>query len=186
MTADRIAVMDENAVRRAIARMARELVERNAGTEGLVLLGIHRRGTQIAELLRVEIEAAEGMKVPSGSIDITLYRDDLLEIGPRPVVGATELPADGLDDASVVLIDDVLFTGRTTLAAMNELMAWGRPSQIHLCVLVDRGGRELPVHADVVGRLVETLEENQTVEVLVPELDGRLGVDLVHTHPESK
>lgn len=186
MTADRIAVMDEQAVRRAVARMARELVERNGGAEGLVLMGVHRRGTQIADLLRAEIEDAEGIQVPYGSIDITLYRDDLLAIGPRPVVGGSELPAEGIDDASVVLVDDVIFTGRTTLAAMNELMAWGRPAQIHLCVLVDRGGRELPIHADVVGRLVETLEEHTTVEVLVPDLDGRLGVDLVHMDSESQ
>ena len=149
-------------------------------------MGVHRRGTQIADLLRAEIEDAEGLEVPYGSIDITLYRDDLLAIGPRPVVGGSELPAEGIDGASVVLVDDVIFTGRTTLAAMNELMAWGRPAQIHLCVLVDRGGRELPIHADVVGRLVETLEANTTVEVLVPELDGRLGVDLVHMDSESQ
>jgi pyrimidine operon attenuation protein/uracil phosphoribosyltransferase len=186
MTADRISVMDEQAVGRAVARMARELVERNGGTEGLVLMGVHRRGTQIADLLRKEIEDAEGIEVPYGSIDITLYRDDLLAIGPRPVVGGSELPPNGIDDASVVLVDDVIFTGRTTLAAMNELMAWGRPAQIHLCVLVDRGDRELPIHADVVGRLVETLEDNTTVEVLVPELDGRLGVDLLHMKPEAK
>jgi pyrimidine operon attenuation protein/uracil phosphoribosyltransferase len=185
MTADRIAVMDDPAVRRAIARMARELVEHNGGTDNLVLMGVHRRGTQIADLIRAEIEDAEAVVVPSGSIDITLYRDDLLAIGPRPVVGASELPADGLDDASVVLVDDVLFTGRTTRAAMNELMAWGRPSQIHLCVLVDRGGRELPIHADVVGRVLETIGENQTVEVLVPELDGRLGVDFVNLTREA-
>lgn len=185
MTADRIAVMDDRAVRRAIARMAREVVEHNGGTEGLVLMGVHRRGTQIADLLRNEIEEAEGVEIPYGSIDITLYRDDLMAVGLRPVVGASELPPGGLDDASVVLVDDVLFTGRTTRAGMNELMAWGRPAQIHLCVLVDRGGRELPIHADVVGRLVETLGENQTVEVLVPELDGRLGVDLVNIQPEA-
>ncbi len=95
MTADRIAVMDDRAVRRAIARMAREVVEHNGGTEGLVLMGVHRRGTQIADLLRTEIEEAEGVEIPYGSIDITLYRDDLMAVGLRPVVGASELPPGG-------------------------------------------------------------------------------------------
>lgn len=185
MSVHRTAVMDEQAVHRAVARMAREVLERNGGTDGLVLMGVHRRGTQIADLLRKEIQDAEGVAVPTGSIDITLYRDDLLAIGPRPVVGGSELPPGGIDDANVVLVDDVIFTGRTTLAGMNELMAWGRPARIHLCVLVDRGERELPIHPDVVGRVVETLEDDTTVEVLVPELDGRLGVDLVHNHPEA-
>lgn len=186
MSVDRIAVMDESAVRRAVARMAREIVERNDGTEDLALMGIHRRGTQISALLAQEIERAEDVSVPLGSIDITLYRDDLMAIGPRPVVGGTELPPDGIDDRTVVIVDDVQFTGRTARAAMNELMDWGRPSRILLCVLVDRGGRELPVQPDIVGRHVEVLEPNQNVEVLVPELDGRLGVDLVHTHPEAE
>lgn len=185
MTADRIPVMDEAAVRRAVARMAREIVERNDGTEGLVLMGIHRRGTDISDLLREEIARAEGVDVDTGSIDITLYRDDLMAIGPRPVIGGSELPPDGVDDHVVVLVDDVLFTGRTVRAAINELMDWGRPSRILLCVLVDRDGRELPIQADVVGRHVETIEENQSVEVSVPELDGRLGVDIVQTHPEA-
>ena len=185
MSSDRIAVMDEDAVRRAIARMAREIVEKNDGTAGLALMGIHRRGTQISALLADEIERAEGSAVPLGSIDITLYRDDLMAIGPRPVIGGTELPDEGIDDRTVVIVDDVQFTGRTARAALNELMDWGRPARIILCVLVDRGGRELPIQPDIVGRHVEVLEPNQNVEVLVPDLDGRLGVDLVHTHPEA-
>ncbi len=186
MSADRIAVMDETAVRRALARMAREIVERNGGTRNLVLMGIHRRGTQISDLLREEIERAEGVEVSTGSIDITLYRDDLHEIGPRPIIGGSELPAEGIDGRGVVIVDDVLFTGRTARAALNELMDWGRPSRIHLCVLVDRDGRELPIQPDIVGRHVEVIDGDQSVEVLVPELDGRLGVDLVRQHPEAE
>ena len=185
MRADRIAVMDEDAVRRAIARMAREIVERNGGTDGLVLMGIHRRGTQIRALLAAEIQEAEGVDVPIGAIDITLYRDDLMAVGPRPVVGASELPPAGIDDRTVVIVDDVQFTGRTARAAMNELMDWGRPSRILLCVLVDRDGRELPIQPDIVGRHVEVPGPDQSVEVLVPELDGRLGVDLVTTATET-
>jgi pyrimidine operon attenuation protein/uracil phosphoribosyltransferase len=185
MSAERISLMDETAVHRAVARMAREIVERTDGSHELVLMGIHRRGVQIADLLRKEIEVAEGVKIPGGSIDISLYRDDLEAIGPRPIIGGSELPSAGIDGRTIVLVDDVQHTGRTARAAINELMDWGRPSRILLCVLVDRGGRELPVQPDIVGRHVEMLEEHQTVEVLVPELDGRLGVDLVHTHTEA-
>lgn len=184
MNSDRIAVMDADAVRRAIARMAREIVEKNGGTAGLALMGIHRRGTQISAMLAREIEEAEGTPVPLGSIDITLYRDDLMAIGPRPVVGGSDLPPDGIDDRTVVIVDDVQYTGRTARAALNELMDWGRPGRILLCVLVDRDGRELPIQPDVVGRHVDVSRPDQSVEVLVPELDGRLGVDLVHTATE--
>jgi pyrimidine operon attenuation protein / uracil phosphoribosyltransferase len=185
MSADRIAVMDETAVRRAVARMAREIVERSGGTPGLALMGIHRRGVQIAALLQAEIERAEGRKVPAGSIDITLYRDDLEALGPRPIIGESQLPPAGIDGLTIVLVDDVQFTGRTARAAMNELMDWGRPARILLCVLVDRGGRELPIQPDVVGRHLEVVDTRQSVEVLVPELDGRLGVDLVTSRPET-
>lgn len=185
MSAERISLMDDIAVRRAVARMAREIVERNGGTEGLAVMGIHRRGVQIADLLRAEIESAEGVAIPSGSIDISLYRDDLEMIGPRPIIGGSELPASGIDGRTIILVDDVQFTGRTARAALNELMDWGRPDRILLCVLVDRGGRELPIQPDVVGRHVEVLTDQQTVEVLVPELDGRLGVDIVPVRPRG-
>jgi pyrimidine operon attenuation protein / uracil phosphoribosyltransferase len=178
-TAERHALMDASAVRRALARMAREIVERNDGIEGLVLMGVRRRGDHLAALLREEIRVAEGSEVPVGVLDITLYRDDLATVGPRPVVGETQLPADGIEGRTVVLVDDVLYTGRTVRAALNELMDWGRPARILLCVLADRGGRELPIQPDVVGRSVEVVGE-QRVEVLVPDLDGRLAVDLVN------
>jgi len=185
MSIERIPIMDEAAVQRAVARMAREIVEKSGGTPHLAVLGIHRRGIQIANLLRSEIESAEGVPVPAGSIDISLYRDDLEAIGPRPIVAGSELPNSGIDGQVIVLVDDVQHTGRTARAAINELMDWGRPARILLCVLVDRGGRELPIQPDIVGRVVEVLETHQSVEVLVPELDGRLGVDLVITYPEA-
>ncbi len=158
--------------------MAREIVEENAGPHDLALLGIQRRGVQIAHLLQGEVESAERVILPVGTLDITLYRDDLIAIGPRPVVGESVLPPGGVDDRALVLVDDVLFTGRTIRAALNELMDWGRPSRVFLCVLVDRGGREIPIQPDVVGRAVTVLPE-QTVNVSVPELDGRLAVDVV-------
>ena len=179
----RIHVMDEADVRREIARMAREIVERNEGTEGLVLMGLHRRGIQIAALLRDEIEAQSGIRVPAGSIDITLYRDDLGTIGPLPIVGESELPPGGIDDRTVVLVDDVAYTGRTMRAAINELSDWGRPKRIQFCVLVDRGGRELPIQPDFTGRAVTVLKD-QRVEVYVPDLDGKLGVELSTVKPE--
>jgi pyrimidine operon attenuation protein/uracil phosphoribosyltransferase len=180
---ERICLMNQGAIERALARMARELVEKNGGTQNLVLMGIHRRGVQLAALLKKEIEQAEGEEVEAGSLDITFYRDDLMTIGPRPVVGESQLPSAGIDGRSVVIVDDVLHTGRTARAAMNELMDWGRPSRILLCVLVDRGGREVPVQPDVVGRVQEDLP-GVHVEVLVPELDGELGAYLLK-NPEE-
>ncbi len=178
----RVCLLDRNAVERALARMARELVEKSGGTADLVLMGIHRRGVQLAALLREEIQRAEGVEIPLGSLDITFYRDDLMTIGPRPVVGESELPSDGIDGTAVVIVDDVLHTGRTARAAMNELMDWGRPARILLCVLVDRGGREVPIQPDVVGKVQEDLPDAH-VEVLVPELDGELGAYLLR-NPE--
>ena len=170
-------VLDARAMQRALKRMADEIVELNAGTDGLILVGIQRRGVQLAERLRRLISDSEGVDVPRGALDITLYRDDLQTVGPRPVVGPTSLPVD-IDGARVVIVDDVLFTGRTVRAALDELADFGRPSRIGLAVLVDRGGRELPIHADVVGKKVEVAPE-QRVDVLVQELDGRDAVVVV-------
>jgi pyrimidine operon attenuation protein / uracil phosphoribosyltransferase len=171
-------LLDERAVERALARMAREIVERNAGAQGLALMGIHRRGVQLADRLAEEIVRAEGSRPAVGSLDITLYRDDLMAVGPRPVVGETRLPPGGIDGRVIVIVDDVCYTGRTVRAAMDELADFGRPARIYLCVLIDRGGRELPIQPDIVGRTVETVAGDR-VEVLVPEFDGRLAVELI-------
>lgn len=169
-------MMDERAVERALARMAREVVEHNNGVADLCIMGIQRRGVQLAELIAAEIERAEGQRPPVGTLDITLYRDDLTAIGPRPVLGETRLPPGGIDGCNLVIVDDVLYTGRTARAALDELADFGRPARIWLCVLVDRGGRELPIQPDIVGRTIDTMSP-QVIEVLVPDLDGRLAVE---------
>tara|TARA_B100000678_G_scaffold96417_1_gene80613 strand:+ start:2678 stop:3127 length:450 start_codon:yes stop_codon:yes gene_type:complete len=147
-------------------------------------MGIQRRGVQIADLIQSEIERTEDVIVPSGSLDITLYRDDLMAIGPLPVVGATVLPEGGVDEKVVVIVDDVLFTGRTVRAALNELMDFGRPARVSLCVLVDRGEREFPIQPNVVGKTV-TVPPGQSVEVSVPDLDDGWGVDIVSLASEA-
>jgi pyrimidine operon attenuation protein/uracil phosphoribosyltransferase len=174
-TDENTVVMDERAVRRALARMAREIIEANAGTKDLVLVGIHRRGVELSEQLAEEIEKSEGQKVPLGTLDITLYRDDLSVIGPRPLIGESHIP--DIDGRAVVIVDDVSYTGRTARAAMDHLADYGRPARIYLCVLVDRGGRELPIQPDFVGRHFEVTPA-EDVAVHVPELDGRLSVEL--------
>jgi pyrimidine operon attenuation protein/uracil phosphoribosyltransferase len=164
-------LLDARAVERTLQRVADEIVEQNDGTDGLVLVGIQRRGVQLAERLAALIEQREGAVIPRGSLDITLYRDDLQTVGPRPVVGKTELPW-RLDGLRVVIVDDVLYTGRTVRAALDELTDFGRPARITLAVLVDRGGRELPIHADIVGKKV-AIPPHGRVDVLVREIDGR-------------
>jgi len=171
-------VLEEPAVRRALSRMAREIVERAAGHEQLVLMGIRRRGDHLAALLKEEIDAAESADIPIGVLDITLYRDDLGTVGSIPQVGETQIPSGGIEGRTVVLVDDVLYTGRTVRAAIDELLDWGRPSRILLCVLAERDGRELPIQADVVGASVQT-GPGERIEVRVPELDDRLAVDRI-------
>lgn len=158
--------------------MAREVVEHGGDLEDLVLIGVHRRGVHLARWLADEVERAVGAPPGFGTLDITLYRDDLMAIGPRPVVGETRLPQSGIDARTVVIVDDVLYTGRTVRAALDELADFGRPRRILLCVLVDRGGRELPIHPDIVGKEY-SVAPGDRVEVLVPEIDGRSGVELV-------
>lgn len=164
-------VLDARALDRTLRRMADQIVERNAGIENLILVGIQRRGVQLAERISRIIEAQEGAPVARGALDITLYRDDLQTVGPRPVVGATHLPWT-LDEQNVVIIDDVLYTGRTVRAALDELADFGRPARIALAVLIDRGGRELPIHADIIGREL-SIAPGERVDVFVEELDGR-------------
>ncbi|HEY8104841.1 MAG TPA: bifunctional pyr operon transcriptional regulator/uracil phosphoribosyltransferase PyrR [Gemmatimonadales bacterium] len=177
----RTPLLDDRAIGRALARMASEIVERCGGTDALVLIGIQRRGVELAARLQRQIEQTEGTKVPVGKLDITLYRDDLQTIGPRPVVGETSLP--DLDGRTVVIVDDVLYTGRTVRAALDECADFGRPRRILLCVLVDRGGRELPIQADIIGSRASTVPGDR-VDVFVAELDGRDAVELVRGDPK--
>jgi pyrimidine operon attenuation protein/uracil phosphoribosyltransferase len=175
---DRTTLLNARAMTRALQRMAVEVLELAHGTEDLLLIGIQRRGVELAERIVKLIEKDEGVQVPPpGALDITLYRDDLETVGPKPVIGETRLPG-ALDGKHVVIVDDVLYTGRTVRAALDELADFGRPKRISLCVLVDRGGRELPIQADVVGKVVKT-GPGDRVEVLVEEVDGRDQVDLV-------
>ena len=156
--------------------MADQIVELNDGTDDLVIVGIQRRGVQLASRLCELIEKNENASVLQGSLDITLYRDDLQTIGPRPVVGPTKIPW-GIDGKNVVIVDDVLYTGRTVRAALDEIADFGRPARIALAVLIDRGGRELPIQPDVVGKKV-AVEHGERVDVFVEDLDGKTEVVL--------
>jgi len=170
-------VLNARAFERTVARMAHEIVERADGTDTLVLVGIQRRGVQLADRIAAVIDAREKVTVPRGALDITLYRDDLQTVGPRPIVGKTELPWE-IDGTTLCIVDDVLYTGRTIRAALDELADFGRPARIMLAVLIDRGGRELPIHADVVGRIID-VPQGGRVDVAVRELDGKDEVTLV-------
>lgn len=167
-------IMDADQIRRAVKRVSHEIVERNGGVEGLVVVGIRRRGVYLAQRIAEYLKKIESAEVPVGALDITLYRDDFQvtkNIQTRPVVGTTEIKED-ITDNVIILVDDVLFTGRTVRAALDELIDFGRPKQIQLAVLVDRGHREFPIKADYVGRNVPT-SEGELVEVKLMELDGR-------------
>ena len=155
-------------VTRALKRMAHEVLERNKGCDDLVLMGIRSRGVPLADRLAANLEAIEGTAVPAGSLDVTLYRDDYAQTGPRPL-GQTSFPGD-IDGKVVVLVDDVLYTGRTIRAAMDAVMDYGRPTAIQLAVLVDRGHRELPIRADYVGKNLPT-HTDQDVRVHLVETD---------------
>lgn len=170
-------LLDAPALGRVLTRMASEIVERTAGRGQVVLVGIQRRGVQLADRLAPLIEPQLDEPLRRGVLDITLYRDDLQAIGQRPVVHQTKLPPN-LDGSTVVIVDDVLFTGRTVRAALDEIADFGRPRRVLLAVLVDRGGRELPIAADITGVTVTTTAEDH-VKVLVGDLDGEDGVDLV-------
>jgi pyrimidine operon attenuation protein/uracil phosphoribosyltransferase len=169
-------LLDARAIDRTLRRIADEIVELNNGTDNLVVVGIERRGVQLADRIIALIERQEHATVARGALDITLYRDDLQTVGPRPVVGRTTLPLT-LDGKRVVIVDDVLYTGRTIRAALDELADFGRPARIALAVLVDRGGRELPIHADIVGRTIDA-PAGMRVDVLLSEVDERDAVIL--------
>ncbi|HUP45968.1 MAG TPA: bifunctional pyr operon transcriptional regulator/uracil phosphoribosyltransferase PyrR [Thermoanaerobaculia bacterium] len=163
-------LLDAARMNRAIRRMAIEIVERNRGVENLMIVGIRSRGVPLGERIAREIEQLEGQPVAFGIIDITLYRDDLTTIAPQPVVKPTKLP-EPIDDKVVVLVDDVLYTGRTVRAALDALIDFGRPKAVQLAVLVDRGHRELPIHADVIGKTVPT-DSAEVIKVKLLETDG--------------
>ena len=164
-------VLDADAIRRSLARIAHEVLEHHKGTGSLALVGIRTRGAMLAQRLAGEIQTIDGHPVQVGVLDITLYRDDLSRIAPNPVVHATEIPFD-ITDLHIVLVDDVLFTGRTIRAALNALNDFGRPKTIQLAVLVDRGHRELPIRADYVGKNIPT-SLHEHIEVRLGELDEK-------------
>ncbi len=163
-------IMDSEAIRRALVRIAHEIIEKNKGVEDVVIVGIRTRGVPLAQRIAAEINAIENCEMTVGMLDITLYRDDLSTLGYNPVVHGTDINFD-LSGKHVVLVDDVLYTGRTIRAALDAVIDMGRPKTIQLAVLVDRGHKELPIRADYVGKNVPT-SQKETIEVVLDEIDG--------------
>ena len=170
-------LMDEAAVRRSLARMTHEIIEKNKGAERLCLVGIRRRGLPLAEHLAANILRFEGVRVPVGSVDVTLYRDDLTERVDMPEAAAVQIPVD-VKAYTVILVDDVIYTGRTARAAIEAVFSRGRPSVIQLAVLIDRGHRELPIRPDFVGKNIPT-SGDEIVSVLTDEFDGMTAVRIL-------
>jgi len=168
---EKAVIMNADEMSRAIKRMAHEIVEAHNGIQDLVLLGIQRRGVPLASQLGEAIKQVEGSTVPEGALDITFYRDDLSKLGPVPQVASTEMPFD-VTGKTVILVDDVLYTGRTVRAALDVIMDWGRPEAIRLAVLVDRGHRELPIRPDFVGKNVPT-SSREIIKVKVEGFDDK-------------
>lgn len=169
-------IMNESEVNRALVRIAHEIIERNNGTENIVLIGIKSRGIPLAEKLSKNISRAENNDVPVGKLDISLYRDDLSKLAELPILGKLDIPF-SIVDKDIVLVDDVLFTGRTVRAAIDAIFELGRPRSIQLAVLIDRGHRELPIRADYVGKNLPTSLE-EVVAVEIPPYDDKILVDL--------
>lgn len=176
-------IMDEDGIRRAINRISHEIVEKNKGIKNLVIIGIRTRGVPLAERIQQRILEFEQFALPIGLLDITLYRDDLSTIAVQPVVHETKVPFD-LEGKTVILVDDVLFTGRTVRAALDALMDLGRPQKIQLAVLIDRGHRELPIRADYVGKNVPT-SSREIISVCLSETDGQEEVLLLERSQTS-
>ncbi len=174
MKAKRTQILDEEAIGRIISRISHEILERNKGVKDLAIVGIRTRGVHLAERIAACIKKIDQQEVPVGILDITLYRDDLTAIAEQPVVRATEINFD-LNGKNIVLVDDVLFTGRTVRCALDELIDFGRPATIQLAVLIDRGHRELPIRADYAGKNMPTAR-SEDVQVRLKESDGLDGV----------
>jgi pyrimidine operon attenuation protein/uracil phosphoribosyltransferase len=176
MAANVVEILSAEELRRTIARLASQMVERSRNLSQLVLLGIYTRGVTLAQLLARQIEALEQVRVPVGALDITFYRDDLDRVGLR-TPAKTEIPFD-ITGKTVILVDDVIYKGRTIRAALNAVLEYGRPESICLAVLVDRGHRELPIHPDFIGKQLPTAKEEQ-VKVYLQDIDGRDSVELI-------
>ncbi len=172
-----VAILDGTDIDRILTRITHEILEVHRGAENLALIGIQTRGVYLAKRIQLQINAIEGTDIQTGYMDINLYRDDWTRIGHQPVVQATEISF-SVDGKQIILVDDVLFTGRTTRAAMDALMDFGRPDRIELAVLVDRGHRELPIQGNYTGKYVET-RRSETINVLLSEHDGKDSVVLV-------
>ncbi len=170
-------IMDEAAVKRALVRISHEIVEKNDGVGDIILAGIKRRGVPLSQLIADNIKKIEDKEIPLGILDISLYRDDLTRLNENPEVRNTEFPFD-ITGKIVILVDDVIYTGRTARAAIEALFECGRPDMIQFAVLIDRGHRELPIRADFVGKNVPT-SRSEMIEVRVPEYDGETGVYLM-------
>ena len=170
MLDEKAKIMDKEGIERAIKRIAHEILEKNKGTEGLVVVGIRNRGAYLADRLVAAIKAISGNEIPEGALDITLYRDDLTEVSESPVLKETVIDFD-ITKKKVILVDDVLYTGRTIRCALDELIDFGRPKSIQLAVLIDRGHRELPIRADYVGKNLPT-SQKELVQLKLEETDG--------------
>lgn len=170
-------VMDESAVNRALRRVSYEIIEKNRGTDNLCIVGICRRGVPLAEIIAENIKANESTSLPLGKLDITLYRDDVKGVKKDPVLNSTDIPFD-ITGKNIVLVDDVLYTGRTVRAAIDALISIGRPATVQLAVLIDRGHREFPIRADYVGKNIPT-SKSEHISVKVPEFDGKIAVELL-------
>ena len=172
-------IMDSTAISRAMARITHEIIERNQGVSNICLLGVKRRGIPLAAILAQNIERFEGVRVPLGHLDITKHRDDLSEQEKLELAAECHIPCD-IRDKTVIVVDDVMYTGRTTRAALEAVFAYGRPQAVQLAVLVDRGHRELPIRPDYVGKNVPT-SRNETVEVLLEQIDGETAAYICDT-----
>jgi pyrimidine operon attenuation protein / uracil phosphoribosyltransferase len=180
-TEEKTQLMTATEIDRTVQRLAHEIVEKSGGTSNLALIGIRRRGVPLAKRIAHAMRGIDGVDVPVGTLDITLYRDDLSKVAAQPVLQSSDIPFQ-VDDKDLVLVDDVLYTGRTIRAAMNGLFDLGRPKRVRLCVLIDRGHRELPIEASFIGRTVQT-SDAEIIEVRLSETDQEERVMLVERVP---